>query len=196
MQPMNLKEKIGAAFMQSVTMRTAGFNSIDLYSMRDVTKVFSIVLMFIGAAPGSTGGGIKVTTMAIIVMTAISIIRGKEEPYVLKRRIAANVVYRSIAILFLGIVVVSVTSIILMTTSPLEQNSFSGIDAVFEAMSAFATVGVSAGVTGITSEISQVALILAMFIGRVGPVSFGLSLAAQQSVSRKLIMPEGKVIVG
>ena len=196
MQPMNLKEKIGAAFMQSVTMRTAGFNSIDLYSMRDVTKVFSIVLMFIGAAPGSTGGGIKVTTMAIIVMTAVSIIRGKEEPYVLKRRIAANVVYRSIAILFLGIVVVSVTSIILMTTSPLEQNSFSGIDAVFEAMSAFATVGVSAGVTGITSEISQVALILAMFIGRVGPVSFGLSLAAQQSVSRKLIMPEGKVIVG
>ena len=193
---MNLKEKIGAAFMQSVTMRTAGFNSIDLYSMRDVTKVFSIVLMFIGAAPGSTGGGIKVTTMAIIVMTAVSIIRGKEEPYVLKRRIAANVVYRSIAILFLGIVVVSVTSIILMTTSPLEQNSFSGIDAVFEAMSAFATVGVSAGVTGITSEISQVALILAMFIGRVGPVSFGLSLAAQQSVSRKLIMPEGKVIVG
>ena len=196
MQPMNLKEKIGAAFMQSVTMRTAGFNSIDLYSMRDVTKVFSIVLMFIGAAPGSTGGGIKVTTMAIIVMTAVSIIRGKEEPYVLKRRIAANVVYRSIAILFLGIVVVSVTSIILMTTSPLEQNSFSGIDAVFEAMSAFASVGVSAGVTGITSEISQVALILAMFIGRVGPVSFGLSLAAQQSVSRKLIMPEGKVIVG
>ena len=94
------------------------------------------------------------------------------------------------------IVVVSITSIILMTTSPLEQNSFSGIDAVFEAMSAFATVGVSAGVTGITSEISQVALILAMFIGRVGPVSFGLSLAAQQSVSRKLIMPEGKVIVG
>ena len=193
---MNLKEKIGAAFMQSVTMRTAGFNSIDLYSMRDVTKVFSIVLMFIGAAPGSTGGGIKVTTMAIIVMTAVSIIRGKEEPYVLKRRIAANVVYRSIAILCLGIVVVSVTSIILMTTSPLEQNSFSGIDAVFEAMSAFATVGVSAGVTGITSEISQVALILAMFIGRVGPVSFGLSLAAQQSASRKLIMPEGKVIVG
>ena len=78
LQPMSLKEKIGAGCLQSVTMRTAGFNSIDLYSMRDATKVFSIVLMFIGAAPGSTGGGIKVTTIAVIVMTAVSISRGKD----------------------------------------------------------------------------------------------------------------------
>ena len=83
LQPMGMKEKIGASLMQSVTMRTAGFNSVDLYAMRDSTKVFSIVLMFIGAAPGSTGGGIKVTTIAVIVMTAVSIIRGKEEPYLL-----------------------------------------------------------------------------------------------------------------
>lgn len=108
--------------MQSVTMRTAGFNSVDLYAMRDSTKVFSIVLMFVGAAPGSTGGGIKVTTIAVIVMTAVSIIRGKEEPYLLKRRIAANVVYRSLAILFLGVVTVGVTAITLMATSPLEAN--------------------------------------------------------------------------
>ena len=82
LQPMSLKEKIGAGCLQSVTMRTAGFNSIDLYSMRDATKVFSIVLMFIGAAPGSTGGGIKVTTIAVIVMTAVSISRGKAAEYI------------------------------------------------------------------------------------------------------------------
>ena len=89
MQALDMKGKIGAAFMQSITMRTAGFNSIDLYSMTDAAKVFSVVLMFIGAAPGSTGGGIKVTTTAVIIMTAVSIIRGREEPYMLKRRIAA-----------------------------------------------------------------------------------------------------------
>ena len=196
LQPLTLKEKIGAGFMQSVTMRTAGFNSIDLASMHDATKVFSIILMFMGAAPGSTGGGIKVTTIAVIVMTAVSMIRGKEEPYIMKRRIPANVIYRSIAILFLGVVVVTTTSIILITTCPLEANGMTGLDAVFEAVSAFATVGVSSGVTGISSKVSQVALILTMFIGRVGPVSFGLSLAAQKSFSRKLIVPEGRIVVG
>ena len=196
LQPMGMKEKIGASLMQSVTMRTAGFNSVDLYAMRDSTKVFSIVLMFIGAAPGSTGGGIKVTTIAVIVMTAVSIIRGKEEPYLLKRRIAANVVYRSLAILFLGVVTVGVTAITLMATSPLEANGLTGIDATFEAVSAFATVGVSSGSTAIGSPFSKIMLILSMFIGRVGPVSFGLSLAAQQNVSRKLIVPEGRIVVG
>ena len=196
LKQLTLKEKISAGFMQSITMRTAGFNSIDLYSMHDSTKLFSIVLMFIGAAPGSTGGGIKVTTIAVIIMTAVSSIRGKEEPYMLGRRLAPSVIYRSIAILFLGVVVVSTTSIVLMTTCPLEENALSGVDAVFEAVSAFATVGVSSGVTTVSSKFAQVVLILSMFIGRVGPVSFGMSLAAQKGVSRKLIAPEGKLIVG
>ena len=196
LQPMSLKEKIGAGCLQSVTMRTAGFNSIDLYSMRDATKVFSIVLMFIGAAPGSTGGGIKVTTIAVIVMTAVSISRGKDEPYLLGRRLSANVVYRSLAILFMGIVVSGITAIVLILTCPLEQNGLTGVDAVFEAVSAFATVGVSSGVTAVTNWVGKVALTLTMFIGRVGPVSFGLTLAAQQKVNRKLIVPEGKIVVG
>lgn len=196
LQPMSLKEKIGAGCLQSVTMRTAGFNSIDLYSMHDATKVFSIVLMFIGAAPGSTGGGIKVTTIAVIVMTAVSISRGKDEPYLLGRRLSANVVYRSLAILFLGIVVSGITAIILILTCPLEQNGLTGVDAAFEAVSAFATVGVSSGVTAVTNWVGKIALTLTMFIGRVGPVSFGLTLAAQQKVNRKLIVPEGKIVVG
>lgn len=196
LQPLSLKEKIGAGFLQSVTMRTAGFNSIDLYSMRDATKVFSIVLMFIGAAPGSTGGGIKVTTIAVIIMTAVSISRGKEEPYMMGRRLSANVVYRSLAILFMGIVVSGVVSIVLIMSCPLEQNGLTGIDAVFEAVSAFATVGVSSGVTAVTNWIAKIVLTLTMFIGRVGPVSFGLTLAAQQKVNRKLIVPEGRIIVG
>ena len=154
------------------------------------------MLMFIGAAPGSTGGGIKVTTIAVIVMTAVSISRGKDEPYLLGRRLSANVVYRSLAILFLGIVVSGITAIILILTCPLEQNGLTGVDAAFEAVSAFATVGVSSGVTAVTNWVGKIALTLTMFIGRVGPVSFGLTLAAQQKVNRKLIVPEGKIVVG
>lgn len=196
LQNLNLKEKLGAGLFQSVTMRTAGFNSVDIVGMREITKIFSILIMFIGAAPGSTGGGIKVTTMAVIVMTAVSIIRGKEDPVVLKRRIPPKVIYRSVAILFLGVLVVSVASGIISYTSPLDPNGISGVDAVFEAVSAFATVGLSAGVTAIATPISQIALILTMFIGRVGPVSFGMTIAMQQSVSRKEVIPEGKIIVG
>lgn len=196
LQGMSTKEKIGAGLMQSVTMRTAGFNSIDLYSMNDVTKIFSMVLMFIGAAPGSTGGGIKVTTITIIVMTAVSIIRGKEEPEIMKRRIAESVIYRSIAILFLGLVAAGTTAIVLMSTCPLHQNGLNGVDATFEAVSAFATVGVSVGVTAIAPPMARVMLMVTMFIGRLGPVSFGLSLVAQQKTSRKLILPEGKIMVG
>ena len=95
----------------------------------------------------------------------------------LKRRIAASVVYRSLAIMFLGVVVVGTTTMILMATSPLGQNALTGLDATFEAVSGFATVGVSSGVTAVSTPISKIALILSMFIGRVGPVSFGLSQA-------------------
>lgn len=196
MAPLNLKEKLGAGLFQSVTMRTAGFNSIDIGNMKEITKAFSILLMFIGASPGSTGGGIKVTTIAVIVMTAVSMIRGKEDPLLLKRRIPAKVVFRSIAILFLGVLVVSLTSGVITLTSPIDDHFVTGIDAVFESVSAFATVGVSAGVTGVSSPASQVVLILTMFIGRVGPVSFGMSIAATQNVSRKTIIPEGKIMVG
>ena len=89
-----------------------------------------------------------------------------------------------------------VVSIVLIMNCPLHQNGMTGIDAVFEAVSAFATVGVSGGVTAVTNWIGKIVLTLTMFIGRVGPVSFGLTLAAQQKVNRKLIVPEGRIIVG
>ena len=131
-----------------------------------------------------------------VVSSGFSISRGKDEPYLLGRRLSANVVYRSLAILFLGIVVSGITAIILILTCPLEQNGLTGVDAAFEAVSAFATVGVSSGVTAVTNWVGKIALTLTMFIGRVGPVSFGLTLAAQQKVNRKLIVPEGKIVVG
>lgn len=193
---LNLQEKINASLFQSVTLRTAGFNSIAPGEMREITKSFSILLMFIGAAPGSTGGGIKVTTLAVVIMTAISVMQGKEEPVMLHRKIPAKVIFKSLAIMLLGVFVVCITSIVITTTSPIDDIQATGTDAVFEAVSAFATVGISSGVTSIASAPSLIALIVTMFIGRVGPVSFGMTLTPGKTSSRKEILPEGKIIVG
>ena len=191
-----VSQRLTAGLFQSVTMRTAGFNTIDLASMREMTKIVSIVLMFIGAAPGSTGGGIKVSTMTVVITTAISTIRGYNVPVIGHRKISPSVVYRSLSIIFLGLIVVVFTTGIITYTSPIDDFTLTGIDAIFEAVSAFATVGVSSGVTAVSSKITQLALCLAMFIGRIGPVSFGLSFAANRSERRSEIWPEGKIIVG
>ena len=189
-------DRIMAGFFQSVTMRTAGFNTIDLASMQEMTKIVSIILMFIGAAPGSTGGGIKVTTLSVFVMTAVSIIRGRSEPVIQHRHVPAKVVYKSIAIIFLGLMVVFFTTGVITYTTPIDDFTLTGLDAVFEAVSAFATVGVSSGVTAVSSPMTQIALCLAMFIGRIGPVSFGLTIAATRKDNRREIIPEGKIMVG
>ena len=191
-----VSQRLTAGLFQSVTMRTAGFNTIDLASMREMTKIVSIVLMFIGAAPGSTGGGIKVSTMTVVITTAISTIRGYNVPVIGHRKISPSVVYRSLSIIFLGLIVVVFTTGIITYTSPIDDFTLTGIDAIFEAVSAFATVGVSSGVTAVSSKITQLALCLAMFIGRIGPVSFGLSFVANRSERRSEIWPEGKIIVG
>ncbi len=189
-------QRFMAGLFQSVTMRTAGFNTIDLASMQEMTKIVSIILMFIGAAPGSTGGGIKVTTMTVFTMTALSIIRGHSQPIIRYRHVPSKVVYKSIAIIFLGLMIVFLTTGVITYTSPIDDFTLTGVDAVFEAVSAFATVGVSSGVTAVASTASQMALCLAMFIGRIGPVSFGLTIAATRKDNRREIIPEGKIIVG
>lgn len=186
-------EKLGACLFQSITARTAGFNTIDIVATRDITKIFTILLMFIGAAPGSTGGGIKVTTFAVIIMTVISVIRGKDDTEILKRKVDFRVVYRSIAIATLAITAIFVCVNVIAATIP---ESVDGIPILFEAVSAFATVGLSSGVTGVVGIIGKLVLALLMFIGRVGPVSLAISLAISQSKSKNRVIPEGKIMVG
>lgn len=186
-------EKFGACLFQSITARTAGFNSVDIVASRDITKIFTIVLMFIGAAPGSTGGGIKVTTFAVLVMTVVSVITGKDHTQILKRRVDHRVVYRAISIIALAITAIFVCVNIIATTVP---ESIDGIPILFEAVSAFATVGLSAGVTSVVGLIGKLILMFLMFIGRVGPVSIAISLAISQSKTKKEVIPEGKIIVG
>lgn len=191
MSGLSFGEKITAGLFQSVTCRTAGFNSIDQATLNPISKGISTMLMFIGAAPGSTGGGVKITTFSVLIMTVASVLRGREEVVMWNRRVDKSVVYKAVTIVVCAAALVLVASFIISFLLP--QCAF--LDIIFECTSAFATVGLSSGVTGEADTISKLILTLLMYLGRVGPVSFALSLVAG-SGSRKEIMPEGKIVVG
>jgi len=159
------------------------------------TKILGAAIMFIGAAPGSTGGGIKVTTLMVLLMTVVSVVKNQQDTIMLKRKVDKDVVYKSISISALAGLAVTITTAIIMYTN--NNVRIHGVDALFESVSAFATVGLSAGPTLVVNKISLVALIITMFIGRVGPVSFMASLMlGRESNSKNQVVPEGKVLVG
>lgn len=183
--------KFLASFFQAVTPRTAGFSTLPIGSMRDASLFFTILLMFIGASPGSTGGGIKTATFSVIVLTVWSIITGKQETEAFGRRIPRDVVARSLAILCTALALVVFDTLVLSVTEP--QASL--IQVLYEVVSAFGTVGLSTGITPSLSTIGRLVIILTMFAGRVGPFTLALALGErpQQAVLR---YPEEKVVVG
>ncbi len=185
--------KLTESFFYSVSLRTAGFNTFDLEKMNSITKLFSILLMFIGVAPGSTGGGIKITTFAIIIMTVLSVIQNKGDTIIMGRRIDKESVYKSLSIIVLAAIVVSATAFILFYSS---NTAIAGIDSAYEAVSAFSTSGLSVGVSADSGIIARIILCLTMFIGRVGPVSFAISMSVNHAGSKNEVYPEGKMMVG
>ncbi len=190
---LSLKDKILASFFQSVTMRTAGFNTVDIGALSDPTKLVSCVLMFIGAAPGSTGGGVKVTTFIVLIMTVIATYRNRSETVILHRRVGHSVVYKAMSLVAAGIaLVVVVTSVIIA-----ENDGVGVIDAMVEATSGFATVGVTTGITTGLGVVSKIVLILTMFIGRVGTLSLIMALTLKEyDREDKKVLPEGEIMVG
>ena len=188
-------EKFTGALFQSVTLRTAGFNSVPTDSFRPITEILSGLIMLVGAAPGSTAGGIKVTTLAVLMMTIVSVARGRDDTIILKRRINKETVYKSLTIILIAIMAVATAAGVIVGTMG-ESHSITGSQSFFEACSAFATVGISCGVTGMANIPSKIVLILLMFLGRVGPVSFVLSFAAKPASNKKEVIPEGRIMVG
>ena len=192
---MSAADKILNSFFMSVSARTAGFNTVPLEHLRGISKLFTVVLMFIGAAPGSTGGGIKVTTAYVLLMTVVCVIRGKDDTVIDQRKVDKSVVYKAMAVVFIAVLAVCVGSGIIFFTTHTNGISFSEIDAVFETVSAFSTAGLTCGISGAANRASRMALILIMFLGRVGPVSLALSLAMQPQ-NKSTVMPEAKIMVG
>lgn len=183
-------EKILAAFMQSVSPRTAGVNTVDLAGLRQATQFLIIILMFIGASPGSTGGGIKTTTFTALVGAVIAMVRGKEDVVLFKFRLAQERVYKALTVTLFAFGLVAVATMILSTT---EDHHFLMI--LFEVTSAFGTVGLSMGLTTQLTVAGKIIIILMMFIGRLGPLTLTYALGPKQG--RALYRnAEGKIIIG
>ncbi len=187
-------EKVLNAFFQSVTMRTAGFNSVDLASFRDGSKLFSCLLMVIGASPASTGGGLKTTTVAAVLFLMLSVVKGDQEVNVGRRRLAAGIPRRALAIVTLFFVMLMLGA---LTITLIEDGRFSLADILFETASAMATVGVSAIGTPNLSPASRAVLLPMMFLGRVGPLTLALALAGRQDQVRPVSKyPEERIMIG
>ena len=190
-------EKILNAFFQSVTMRTAGFNSFDLSRFRDGSKLFSSVLMMIGASPASTGGGIKTTTFAALVLLMLSVVRGENEVNVARRRLSTDIARRALAVAVLFLTTLVTGTLII---SFIENGRFPLADILFEASSAMGTVGVSAIGTPNLHPASRAVLLPMMFlgrVGRVGPLTLAFAVAKRQGRIKTLSKhPEERIMIG
>ena len=165
---------------------------MDIASQFEFTKVLSVLLMFIGACPGSTGGGIKTTTFTVLAATIVCTIRGKSEAVILRHRFSTPTVYKAFTLTFVSILLVFIDAGVISSLNP----DILYIDCLYEATSAFGTVGLSASVTPNLDPISKLILIFTMFVGRVGPLSFGLSILMRHKEKGASIYPEGRMIIG
>lgn len=192
---LSLKDKILASFFQSVTPRTAGFNTIDTAGLGYGASLFIIIFMFIGGSPGSTAGGIKTTTTGIIIISTYRLVMGYEDVEVLKKRIDAKTTIRALAVATISIFLVTVVTVILSIT---EINSgFTFHDILFEVTSAFGTVGLSRGLTPHLSAIGRILITFTMFIGRIGPLTIAFAIAQGQDKNKgNYRYPIGKILVG
>lgn len=179
-----------ASFMQSVSPRTAGFNTIDMNSLRVPTMIFIIILMFIGASPASTGGGIKTTTFALILLNISQVVRGRSECEIFGRRVGDDTIFQAFAITSMSLLWVTFAT---LAVTCLEDTSF--LYALFEVVSAFATVGLSTGLSQHICTASKIILILSMYAGRVGFMTFALALTAQKP-EKHIHYPKENIIIG
>ncbi len=175
---LTLPQKFLNSFFHSVTPRTAGFASLNIGSFAIYSLFFTMLLMFIGGASGSTAGGIKVNTFGLLLATIISTLRGNENPTAFQREINTEQIHRALTLVILSVVFIFT---IVFCLTILENLDF--IDLLFETISAFGTVGLSTGVTPLLSIAGRILIIVTMFIGRIGPLTLILSLTLRQQRS-------------
>lgn len=190
LKPLHAGGKIMASFLQAITPRSGGVTTIEIPLLRESTQFLMILLMFIGAAPGSTGGGIKITTFAILASTAYAKLRSKEDIVMFRHRISKENVYRAITMTLLSLMLVVISTMLLSIT---ERADF--LSVLFEAVSAFGTSGITMGLTTELTTIGKVLVIILMFVGRTGPLT--LAYALKPKNSKELYRyPEGNITIG
>jgi trk system potassium uptake protein TrkH len=186
----DVPSKVLISAFHSVTPRTAGFDAVPISTLHDETQFFTLGLMFIGAGSGSTAGGIKLGTIAVIVAAAFSAIRSREHPEAANRELARSDVDRAIAVVLLAATLVFVVALVL---ARLEEATF--LPVLFETTSAFGTVGLTTGITPNLSDASLLVITLTMFVGRLGPLTLILALV-QRSGRERRRLPEERIRIG
>jgi trk system potassium uptake protein TrkH len=189
--PFSFQDKILAAWFQSVTTRTAGFNTIDNGKLTTAGLFITMGLMFIGASPGGTGGGIKTTTFRILANTTRAVLEGKEEVIIYERKVSVSLLLKAVAVVF-GSAATVILSTILISITNYQLNL---IQILFEVISAFATVGLSTGITANVSPIGQLILIATMYTGRVGVILLMAAILGDPRPS-SVQYPQENLLVG
>ncbi len=184
-------EKLLGALFSSVTPRTAGFNTVDTAALSNAGKIITIVMMFIGGSPGSTAGGVKTTSIVVLLFYAGAMVLNREDINLFGRRLTEDVVKKANAVVIINFSLAIIAAVIIMTLQPLLNFE----DVIFEVLSAIGTVGMTTGVTRSMCAASRIVLIVLMYCGRLGSLSFAL-IFAQKKTSASVRQPQEKIIVG
>ncbi|WP_160036642.1 TrkH family potassium uptake protein [Paenibacillus sp. An7] len=187
---LDLSHKLYASFFQSVSTRSSGTSTIDITELRSATQFFFILLMFIGASPGSTGGGIKTTTFLIMIGALFAMIRGQKDIVFFRHRVPQGLLMRAMTIIIITLGIFMVINMLLLTT---EDAPF--LTVMFETASAVGTVGLSVGLTPNLTEWGKLIITITMFIGRIGPLTIAYAIRPRQT-KNLYRHPEGRIIIG
>ncbi|BFM38693.1 TrkH family potassium uptake protein [Synechocystis sp. LKSZ1] len=193
--PMGWQDKLLAAWFQSVTTRTAGFNTVDNGKLEINSLLITMILMFVGASPSGTGGGIKTTTLSILTNCTRSVLRGQETIVIYKRTIPNTLVFKAIAVTFGSLVTVIIATSLITFIEQKINSSLEAVPILFEVVSAFGTVGLSMGITASLTPLSQLVIIATMYIGRVGVILLMAAIVGDPKPSM-LHHPEENLLVG
>ncbi|MEE9260490.1 MAG: potassium transporter TrkG, partial [Candidatus Scalindua sediminis] len=186
----SIKDKVFVSFFQSITTRTAGFTTVDIGSLATPTLLYFIFFMFIGGSSGSTAGGIKTGTFFVILAMVYNMFRGREDVEVFERTINRRTVQKAISITTISILTIVLFCMVLLYT---ENAPFKVV--IFEAFSAFGTVGLSAGLTPDLTDIGKILISILIFMGRIGPLTLALILG-REIAERKIRFPEERIVIG
>lgn len=201
--------KILKSAFQSTTLRTAGFFTEQQKELTSVSKLLAVCYMFVGGSPASTAGGIKTVTLGVIILLVINYIKGREEISVFNREISTAAINRTIVVICISIfiIIVSISLLIISENFNYEKNidiqqsaniDLSVVDIVFEVVSAFATVGLTLGITSKLTLVGKLIIILLMIIGRLGPITISIALFKKHNeiTQSKVKYPQGNILIG
>ena len=185
------EEAILASFFQSITCRTAGFNTIDVSHLKPATSLLMMLMMFVGGSPGSTAGGIKTTTFAVLIIFVYSTMTNKSEANAFNRRFDSKTIKKACSVFLINFIFIIISSFIIFNDQPHLPMQ----DTFFEIFSALGTVGISTGITRVLSMTSKITIILLMYCGRVGSLTLALSLSKKKKISN-CKNPVEKIAIG